>query len=47
MTRKSKMGFGKYKEKTVQEMLDLRRTLVLISAYYKLTSINLPRRYTN
>jgi len=40
MTRKSKMGFGKYKDKTVQEMLDLRRTLDLISAYYKLTSIN-------
>jgi hypothetical protein len=40
ITRKSKMGFGKYKEKTVQEMLDLRRTLDLISAYYKLTSIN-------
>lgn len=40
MTRKSKIGFGKYKEKTVQELLDLRRNLVLISAYYKLTSIN-------
>jgi len=40
MTRKSKMGFGKYKKKTVQEMLDLRRHLDLISAYYKLTSIN-------
>jgi len=40
MTRKSKMDFGKYKEKTVQEMLDLIRTLDLISAYYKLTSIN-------
>ena len=34
------MGFGKYKDKTVQEMLDLKRTLDLISAYYKLTSIN-------
>jgi t-SNARE complex subunit (syntaxin) len=40
MTKKSKMGFGKYKDKTVQEMIDLRRTLDLISAYYKLTSIN-------
>lgn len=40
MTRNSKMAFGKYKEKTVQEMLDLRRNLDLISAYYKLTSIN-------
>ena len=40
MTRKSKMGFGKYKDKTVQEMLDLRRNLDLISPYYKLTSIN-------
>lgn len=34
------MGFGKYKDKTVQEMIDLRRTLDLISPYYKLTSIN-------
>lgn len=40
LTRKSKLGFGKYKDKTVQEMLDLKRTLDLISPYYKLTSIN-------
>lgn len=40
MTRKSKMSFGKYKDKTVQEMLDLKRNLDLISPYYKLTSIN-------
>ena len=40
MTRKSKIGFGKYKDKTVQEMLDLRHFRDLISSYYKLTSIN-------
>lgn len=40
LTRKSKLNFGKYKEKTVQEMLDLRRFLDLISSYYKLSSIN-------
>lgn len=40
LTRKSKLGFGKDKELTVQRMLDLRKNLSLISAYYKLTSIN-------
>lgn len=40
MTRKSKLNFGKHKDKTVQQMLDLKRNLELISAYYKLTSIN-------
>lgn len=40
MTRKSKIGFGKYKDLTVQTMLDFNRKLELISAYYKLTSIN-------
>lgn len=40
MTRKSKLNFGKYKDETVQRMLDLNRKIELISAYYKLTSIN-------
>ena len=40
MTRKSKLNFGKYKDKTVQQMLELNRKIELISAYYKLTSIN-------
>ena len=40
MTRKSKLRFGKYHDYTVQEMLDLGRKRDLISAYYKLTSIN-------
>ncbi len=40
LTRKSKLGFGKYKDLTVQKILDMRMPLVLISPYYKLTSIN-------
>jgi len=40
LTRKSKLRFGKKKELTVQKILDLRQPLILISAYYKLTSIN-------
>lgn len=40
LTRKSKLGFGKWKDYTVQELLDLSKHLVLISPYYKLTSIN-------
>ena len=40
LTRKSFLSFGKYKDYRVQEMLDLRRNLDLISAYFKLTSIN-------
>lgn len=40
LTRKSKLGFGKDKDLTVQRILDLRKNLSLISAYYKLTSIN-------
>ena len=40
LTRKSKLGFGKWKDYTVQELLDLRKPLVLIAPYYKLTSIN-------
>lgn len=40
LTRKSKLNFGKWKDYTVQEMLDLDKKLYLISPYYKLTSIN-------
>jgi len=40
MTRKSTLGFGKMKDLTVQRILDLRKPLVLISSYYKLTSVN-------
>jgi len=40
MTLKSKLGFGKYKDLTVQKIIDIPLPLVLISAYYKLTSIN-------
>lgn len=40
LTRKSKLGFGKYKDLTVQKIIDMRMPLVLISPYYKLTSIN-------
>lgn len=40
LTKKSKLGFGKYKELTVQKIIDMRMPLVLISPYFKLTSIN-------
>jgi adenine C2-methylase RlmN of 23S rRNA A2503 and tRNA A37 len=40
LTRKSKLGFGKNKDLTVQRLLDLKKNLSLISAYYRLTSIN-------
>jgi len=40
LTRKSKLGFGKYKDLTVQKILDMKMPIVLISPYYKLTSIN-------
>ena len=40
LTRKSKLGFGKYKDLTVQEMLNLRRYKELIAPYFLLTSIN-------
>jgi hypothetical protein len=40
LTRKSKLGFGKDKELTVQRILELKKNLSLISAYYKLTAIN-------
>ena len=40
LTRKSKLGFGKWKDYTVQELLDLKKHKVLISPYFKITSIN-------
>lgn len=40
LTFKSKLGFGKRKDLTVQQLIDLRMVLDLISPYYKLTSIN-------
>lgn len=40
LTRKSKLGFGRNKNLTVQRLLDLRRNIELISPYYKITSIN-------
>jgi len=40
LTRKSKLGFGKWKQYTIQELINLNKLLVVISPYYKLTSIN-------
>lgn len=40
LTRKTKFRIGKDKDLTVQRMLDLGKNLSLVSAYYKLTSIN-------
>ena len=40
LTRKSKLGFGKWKDYTVQELFDLKKPKELISPYFKLTSIN-------
>jgi len=40
LTRKSLFKIGKNKDLTVQKMLDLRKQIQLISAYYNLTSIN-------
>lgn len=40
LTKRSKLGFGKYKNETVQKLIDTKLELNLISAYYKLTSIN-------
>ena len=39
LTRKSKFGFGTYKDLTMQKLLDLGKKFDLIAAYYKLTSI--------
>jgi len=43
LTRKSKLKFGKWKDYTVQEIINLDKKPILISAYYKLSCIN----YTN
>jgi len=40
LTKKSKLGFGKWKDYTVQELINLRKKEVLIAPYFKLTSIN-------
>jgi len=40
LTRKSKFGFGKMKDLTMQEILNLGKKKELISTYYKLSSIN-------
>ena len=40
LTRKSKLGFGKHKNTTVQDLFDRKKLLELISPYYKLTTIN-------
>jgi len=40
LTKKSKLGFGRHKDYTVQNLLDRRKHLDLVAAYYKLTSIN-------
>lgn len=40
LTRKSKLNFSKWGDYTVQQLLDLGKRKVLISPYYKLTSIN-------
>lgn len=40
LTRKSKLGFGKNKNYTVEDLLSRNKQIDLISAYYKLTSIN-------
>ena len=40
LTRKSKMGFGKIKDCTVQELIDRNKKVELVAAYYKLSSIN-------
>ena len=40
LTRKTKLRFGRWKDYTVQDLLDLRKQKELISPYYKLTPIN-------
>lgn len=40
LTRKSLLKFGKWKDYTVQELLNLGKKEQLISAYFKLTSID-------
>ena len=40
LTRKSKIRFGKWSEYTVQRMLDLGKRRVLVSYYFKYSSID-------
>jgi len=40
LTRKSKFGIGKIKDCTVQDLLDRKKHFELISAYFKLTTID-------
>jgi len=40
LTLKSKLGFGKHKNKTVSELIALKKELELISAYFKLSKIS-------
>lgn len=40
LTKKSKIGYGKNKDYTVQDLLDRRKHIDLIASYYKLTCIN-------
>lgn len=40
LTRKSKLGFGKHKDLTVSELLEKKKHVSLVAAYYKLSSIN-------
>ena len=39
LTHKSKLGFGKWKDYTVQELLNLNKKDILIGPYFKLSSI--------
>jgi hypothetical protein len=39
LTRKSKMGFGQYRDLTVQDLLDQKRGLHIVAAYYALGNI--------
>lgn len=47
LTKKSKLGFGKYKHQTVQFMLDNMRKQRLISPYFNLTSITYTEEILN
>ena len=40
LTRKSKLGLGRDRNKTVQQLFDENKPIKLISPYYKLTTIN-------
>jgi len=40
LTRKSKLGIGKYKKETIDKMLKMHLHKALISIYYKISSID-------